>query len=58
MNDKQFEYFNNSGTYKYIDEDLKLKIIYNEESIIETYDEMLKYLKQSGYTCTEGVYYE
>lgn len=57
-NEKQNEYFNTSGEYKYNDNLYQLKIFYNEETIINNYDELLSYLKAEGYTCQEGTYYE
>ena len=51
-------YFNIDGGYKYNDEDLTLKIFYDEVTIIEDYQEILEYLKKDGYTCEEGSYYE
>lgn len=57
-NNKQAKYFNIKGTYKYSDEDMKLKLIYNDTSIIENYDEMKTYLNREGYTCKEETYYE
>ena len=54
----QDEYFNIKGTYKYNDEDLTLRILYDEKTIIEDYQEILEYLRKEGYTCEEGSYYE
>ena len=56
--DKQNDYFNTKGEYKYNDNLLQLKIFYNEETVIDNYDELLSYLKQEGYTCQESVYNE
>lgn len=57
-NDKQNEYFNTIGTYKYDDDKLELIITSKEKTIIDNYQEMFSYLKDEGYTCTEGTYYE
>lgn len=51
-------YFNIDGGYKYNDEELTLKIFYDEVTIIEDYQEILEYLEKDGYTCDEGSYYE
>lgn len=58
INNKQNEYFNIDGVYKYDDDNLELKVIYNDKSIIDSYDEMLGYLEKEGYDCIEGKYYE
>lgn len=55
-NNKQNEYFNSGEGYKFIDDELKFKIIYKENSIIDDYDEMLTYLKKEGYSCIETKY--
>lgn len=55
-NNKQNEYFNSGEGYKFIDDELKFKIIYKENSIIDDYDEMLTYLKKEGYSCIETEY--
>lgn len=52
------KYFDLDGGYKYDDEKLELKLIYNDKLIIYQYDEVLKYLKNNGYTCIEGTYNE
>ena len=58
-NNRQDEYFgSSSGGYKYDDENYLLKIIYTEKSIIDDYREMFNYLKNEGYSCIEGTYYE
>lgn len=54
-NNKQEVYFNN-GSYKYIDEELKLRLFQTETGIIDDYDEMLNYLKREGYSCKESEY--
>lgn len=57
-NNRQNEYFNNDGTYKYDDNNLELRIIYEEKTIIDNYKEMFSYLKKEGYSCIEGIEYE
>lgn len=57
-NDKQNEYFNTIGTYKYDDDKLELIITYKEKTIIDNYQEMFSYLKDEEYKCTEETYYE
>ena len=57
-NNRQAEYFNITGAYKYDDDKLQLKLMYDEETIIDNYDELYGYLKKEGYTCQEGKYYE
>ena len=52
------KYFDLDGAYKYDDDKLELKLIYDDKLIIYKYDEVLKYLKNNGYTCQEGTYYE
>ena len=42
--------------YKYIDEELKIKIFYEESSVIDDYDEMFTYLKRKGFSCAERKY--
>lgn len=49
-------YFNSGESYKYIDNEFKFKLFYQEESIIDDYDEMLVYLKREGFSCVERVY--
>ena len=51
-------FFNMKGEYKYDDDNLELKIFYEEESIIDNYEEIKNYLEKDGYTCQEGTYYE
>lgn len=51
-------FFKIDGEYKYEDDNLELKVFYKEESIIDNYDEMKKYLEKEGYICQEGTYYE
>ena len=57
-NELEKNYFKIDGTFKYIDESLELKIIYQEESIIDNYEEMKDYLKGEEYSCIEGTYEE
>ena len=57
-NDKELEYFKIDAFYKYIDEELVLRIIIKDDLIIDDYDDVLKYYKNEGYSCIEGNYYE
>ena len=57
-NNEENNYFNNGEGYKYIDEELKLKLFYEEESVIDSYDEMLAYMNREGYSCIESEYEE
>lgn len=57
-NELEKNYFKIDGTFKYIDESLELKIIYQEESIIDNYEEMKDYLMGEKYSCIEGTYEE
>lgn len=50
------EYFTNGERYKYIDNELKFKLFYEEESVIDDYDEMLTYLKREGFSCERYEY--
>lgn len=50
-NENHSEYFTNGEGYKYIDNELKFKVFYQEKSVIDDYDEMLTYLKREGYEC-------
>lgn len=52
----QEEYFNNGEAYKFIDEGLKLRLIYQEDNVIDDYDEMLTYMKTEGFGCVEKEY--
>lgn len=54
--DNHNQYFTNGEGYKYIDEELKFKLFYQEDSVIDDYDEMLTYLKREGFSCVERVY--
>lgn len=55
-NNRYEEYFNNGEAYKFIDDGLKFKVMYQETSIIDDYDEMLGYLKREGFSCIEKEY--
>lgn len=55
-NNKIQDYFTNGEGYKYIDEGLLLKIFYQEDSVIDDYDEMLGYMKREGFSCVEREY--
>jgi len=55
-NNRHEHYFNDGEAYKYIDDGLKLKIMYQETSIIDDYTEMLGYLKKEGFNCIEKEY--
>ena len=57
-NNEESKYFNIDGAYKYNDNRLELKLIYNDKLVIYKYDEVLKYLENNGYTCVEGTYNE
>jgi len=57
-NNKQNEYFNLDGGYKYDDSNLELRLIYEERTIMNNYNEIFNYLKKEGYSCIEGKYYE
>jgi len=50
------EYFINGEGYKYIDEGLMLRLFYQEDSVIDDYDEMLVYMKREGFNCIEKEY--
>ena len=55
-NNKQYQYFTNGEKFKFIDESLQLKIIYNENSVIDEYEEMYVYMNREGYSCKEVEY--
>ena len=55
-NNNADKYFTNGEGYKYIDNELKFKLFYNENSVIDSYEEMLIYLKREGYSCIESEY--
>ena len=54
--EKHYEYFNDGEGYKYVDKELLFKVIYQEKTIIDDYDEMLTYMKKEGYSCIERQY--
>lgn len=55
-NNMHDEYFSNGERYKYIDDELKFRVFYEEDTVIDDYEEMLVYLKTEGYSCIEKVY--
>lgn len=55
-NNEHDKYFNFGGEYKYIDEELKIKIFYEDSTVIDDYDEMLVYLKGKGFSCVNKEY--
>ena len=55
-NNKQYQYFTNGESFKFIDERLQLRIIYQEKSVIDEYEEMYVYMKKEGYSCKEKKY--
>lgn len=55
-NNRHEDYFSNGEGYKYIDKELKFKLFYDEDYIIDDYDEMLSYLKMEGFICIEKEY--
>ena len=57
-NNTQNIYFNNGEGYKYIDDELKFRLFYEEESVIDDYEEMLVYLNREGFSCVEREYEE
>lgn len=57
-NNYESKYFDIDGSYKYDDNNMTLKLIYDEKLIIYNYEEVFKYLQNSGYTCIEGIYDE
>lgn len=50
------KYFNNGEGYKYFDNELKFKLFYEEDSVIDDYDEMFTYLSREGYNCVVTEY--
>ena len=56
-NNKYIEYFNKGEGYKFIDDSLQFRVIYQESSVIDDYDEMKTYLNREGFSCKE-VFYE
>ncbi len=57
-NNKESVNFDDTGTYKYDDDTLTLKLIYDNKLIIYQYDEIKRYMKKEGYSCIEGEYNE
>ena len=57
-NNSQNLYFTNGEGYKYIDNELKFKLFYQESSVIDDYDEMLTYLVREGFSCVDREYEE
>ena len=55
-NNRHEQYFNNGEAYKFIDDELKLKVMYKDTSIIDDYDEMFEYLQREGFSCIEKEY--
>lgn len=55
-NSRHEQYFNNGEAYKFIDDELKLKVMYKDTSIIDDYDEMFEYLQREGFSCIEKEY--
>ena len=46
------------GGYTYDDDNLTLKVIYSDDLIIDSYDEVYEYVENEGYSCIEGTYNE
>jgi len=57
-NNQESEYFHINGQYKYNDDNLTLQLFYEEDSIIDNFEELKSYMKSEGYICQEGKYYE
>ena len=55
---KENTYFSEGNSYKYDDDSLELKIIYEDKLIIDNYQEVYNYLKNRGFSCIEGIYHE
>ena len=55
-NDKHLEYLKNGEGYKYIDDALQFKVMYQETSVIDDYEEMKIYLNREGFNCKEVEY--
>ena len=49
-------YFTNGEAYKFVDAELKLKLFYDELSVIDDYDEMFVYMKREGFNCVAYEY--
>ena len=56
-NEMHNKYFTNGEGYKYVDNQLQFKLLYDENSVIDDYNEMLTYLKREGFSCA-GYEYE
>jgi len=52
-NNKHEQYFNNGAAYKYIDTSLKLRLMYEEDIVIDDYNQMYDYMKNGGFSCIE-----
>lgn len=46
------------GGYTYDDDNLTLKVMYSDDLIIDSYDEVYEYVENEGYSCIEGTYNE
>lgn len=57
-NNKQDILSTSNGGYKYDDDNYELRIISNDNLIIDAYNEVYDYLKNEGYSCIEGIYNE
>lgn len=55
-NNKHEQYFNNGEAYKYINDSLKLRLMYQEKSVIDDYDEMVTYMEREGFSCVKKEY--
>lgn len=55
-NNEHLTYFNNGEGYKYIDDSLQFRLFYQENSVIDDYEEMLTYLKKEGFSCEISEY--
>lgn len=57
-NKRESELFNGDADFEYNDDDLTLKITYDEELVVYNLIELKSYMKSEGYKCQEGTYYE
>ena len=57
-NNKQDILSTSNGGYKYDDDNYELRIISNDNLIIDAYNDVYDYLKNEGYSCIEGIYNE
>lgn len=57
-NNKHTEFLNKGEGYKYVDDALQFRVIYQEKSVIDDYEEMFIYLKREGFSCKEVEYEE